>query len=131
MSNNKDLTKQKRIRTGHRSYIKKLFATSDELMSADVPDVNKIECMKISLTDRMSTIQGLDDAILLLVEEESIVKEIEEAGKFKEMIQMYLVNINSLLKKLQLTTSQAPVNNDHSLGNTGDSSFTEVTQITT
>lgn len=59
MSNDKDLTKQKRIRTGHRSYIKKLFATSDELMSADVTDVNKIECMKISLTDRMSTIQGM------------------------------------------------------------------------
>jgi hypothetical protein len=101
-------------------------------MSAEVPDVNKIECMKISLTDRMSTIHGLDDAILLLVEEESIVKEIEEAGEFKERIQMYLVNINSLLKKLQLTTpNQAPVNTDHSAGNTGDSSFTEVTQVRT
>ena len=83
MSNEKDLTKQKRIRAGHRSYIKKLFATSDELMSAEVPDVNKIECMKISLTDRMSTIHGLDDAIFLLVEEESIVKGIEEANKIR------------------------------------------------
>ena len=70
---NEDITKQKRTRTGHRSYIKKLLATTEELLSAETPDVHKFECMKISLTDRMSILQGLDDAILL-VEEVSIVK---------------------------------------------------------
>ena len=80
------ISKQKRIRAGHRSYIKKLFGTTDELLSAKTLDVYKVECMKISLTDKISTLQRLDDATLLLIEEENIVKEIEEAGEFKEMI---------------------------------------------
>ena len=42
-------------------------------------------------------------------------KEIEEAGEFKEKIKMYLVKINCLLNKLQLTIpSQAPGDGGHS-----------------
>ena len=80
----------------------------------------------------MSTIQGLDNAILLLVDEKSIVKEIAEAGEFKEMIQMYLVKINRQLNKLQLSYAswlRLTVDSGHSQPSIGDSSLTKVTQV--
>ena len=81
----------------------------------------------------MSTIQGLDNAILL-VDEESIVEEIEEAGEFKEIMQMYLVKINRRLNKLQLSYAfslRLTVDSGHSQPNIGNSSLTKVTQVRT
>ena len=99
-----DHKKQIRIRAGHRLHIKKLVASAEELTKVEDPDINYVECMKITLSEQMSTLQGLDDAILQLVKEENIEKEIDEAGEFRELIQISVVKINTLIKKLQVTT---------------------------
>ena len=69
-----DLKKQIRIRAGHRSYIDKLVASTKELTKVENPDINYVKCMKITLIERPSTLQGFDDAILQPVKEENIEK---------------------------------------------------------
>ena len=96
-----DAKKKVNIRRGHRSYVTKLFKTSDELIKGYQPGQEldqKLQQQKRILQERLDTLKTLDEQILELVEDETkIATEIEEAADFNERIYECMVKIDSIL----------------------------------
>ena len=94
----KGLTKKRKIRGGHRAYVTEILNTVKEtLESYEAADEIKIKQHKLTLEERLQTLQKLDDQILELTDDDSIVNEIEEAGNFRAEVHETLLRIDQLL----------------------------------
>ena len=65
--------------------------------SYEAADEIKIKQHKLTLKERLQTLQKLDDQILKLTDDDSIVNEIEEAGNFRAEVQETLLRIDQVL----------------------------------
>ena len=65
--------------------------------SYEAADEIKIKQHKLTLEERLQTLQKLDDQILVLTDDDSIVKEIEEAGNFRAEVHETLLRIDQVL----------------------------------
>lgn len=88
-----ELTKSKKVRGGHRAYIRTVIGNVNELVADPEEASQKIDQLKQFrdiLRDRLSTLADLNNAILNLlcskedVSEESIATETADAGKFEQ-----------------------------------------------
>ena len=102
-----ELTKKRKVRGGHRSYVKKLVATTKELIAAyNGEEKIALEERKIALTEKLKTLKQLDNEILNLLsgdkdQEADIDTEIEEAETLRSEVQIVILMIdNTLSKKL-------------------------------
>jgi len=83
-----DLAKSKKIRGGHRGYLKKILGQATGLLE-DFNDGVRNEASQIreAILDCLKNLQKLDDEIVQLIAsdeastEEDITKEVDDAGK--------------------------------------------------
>ena len=86
-----ELVKKRKVRGGHRSYVKKLIGMSNELIASYEETAEAklvLEGKKIAFTDKLRTLKDLDDEILNILcgdkdLEEEIDGEIEESENIK------------------------------------------------
>ena len=86
-----DKEKKRKIRGGHHAYVTGILNTVKEILeSYEAADEIKIKQHKLTLEERLQTLQKLDDQILELTDDDSIVNEIEEAENFRaEVYKIY------------------------------------------
>ena len=87
------LAKKKSIRKGHRGSAVRVVNQVDEIVGGG-PDLAKLAQLKLSLTEKLETLNRLDQEILELTEEDNISTEIEQADTFKDRIYTSLVKID-------------------------------------
>ena len=100
-----DLPRKKRIRGGHRATAKRLIdKVSEELnsfLNHDSTENNlnalkaRFEQLKSSLTEKLSVLKALDDAILELVAEDEIESEITTSDEYREEMSLTLARIDN------------------------------------
>ena len=74
-----------------------LNTVKETLESYEDADEIKIKQHKLTLEERLQTLQKLDDQILELTDHDSIVNEIEEAGNFRaEVHETFFENWSSI-----------------------------------
>ena len=94
----KRLTKKRKICGGHRAYVTGILNTVKEtLESHEAADEVKIKQHKLTLKERLQTLQKLDDQILELTDNDSIVNEIEEAGNIPAEVHETSLRIDQVL----------------------------------
>jgi hypothetical protein len=100
-----ELVKKRKVRGGHRSYVKKLIGMTKELIASYEETAEAklvLEEKKIAFTDKLRTLKDLDDEILNILcgdkdLEEEIDGEIEESENIKAEVQTLILRINSKL----------------------------------
>ena len=103
-----DLTKKRRVRGGHKSYVTKVLGQSAVLLADQLSHENGLQLrqQKVQLEEKLATIKFLDNQILDLLEtEQDIDHEIDESSKFCEGIYRTLLQIDDKLKQLDITAS--------------------------
>ena len=109
-----ELAKKKRIRGGHKASATKIMRQISEHVRSETPDETKLACLKRALNEKFTTIKALDDEISGLIEDESVVEDIDTADQFKEMIFNSLFSIDHLMEKLKIKNPAPRVPTAHS-----------------
>ena len=76
------LSRKKKTRAGHKSYVTKICGKARAILNAYDPSQEvRIRQYRATLEERLATLQSLDDDILELIEDpDSIAAEVEESG---------------------------------------------------
>ena len=85
---------KKSIRKGRIGSAVRVVNQVDEIVGEGGPDLAKLAQLKLSLTEKLETLNRLDQEILELTEEDNISTEIEQADTFKDRIYTSLVKID-------------------------------------
>ncbi|CAB4021799.1 Hypothetical predicted protein [Paramuricea clavata] len=95
-----NIKKKIKIRQGYRAYLTKILSNADDIVqNYDGNQEKKLKQIRITLKERLDTLNTLDEEILELIEaDEEISTEIEEAGKYRESAHEMIVNIDSVLE---------------------------------
>lgn len=99
-----DAVRTKKVRNGHRIYIKRIVHNVGEFSSReavlDETAVNKLKAHKKTLQDKLKVLSELNEGILESIEgDEELEKEICESGEFESLMQETILKIESLLGK--------------------------------
>ena len=98
-----DLARKGKVRGGHRSVTRRGISGADETldsvdpMSLTSPHMVKLTQQRDALKEKMKTLRLLDEEILDLVKDEEIEEEIEEADRFREVIQLAIGRVEAAL----------------------------------
>jgi len=65
-----------------------------EHITSSTPDEGKLTCLKRALNEKFTTIKTLDEDISELIEDETVVEDIEAADQFKATIFGSLLSID-------------------------------------
>ena len=115
-----ELAKKRKVRGGHRSYVKKLIGTTNELVESYAQNKEErlvLEEKRIALTGKLKTLKELDDEIINILSEDEkdleadIMQEIEESETLKSEVQTLILKINDILLSKNL-------NKEHSVAST-------------
>ena len=103
------LTKKRRIRGGDKAYVTTSITKCKEILAKFIPeDSLRLKQEKVSLEEKLTTIKGLADQILDLIEkEDEIQQEINESANFLKGIHEILIQIEEKLSGLTLQTSHS------------------------
>ena len=94
------LSRKKKTRAGHKSYATKICGKARAILDAYDPsqEVRLRQC-RVTLEERLATLQSLDDDILELIEDpDSIAAEVEESGDYSQDVHEILIRIENLFK---------------------------------
>ena len=97
MSEEKQLTRKKRLCAGHRGSTTPILGQVEPAITADPLDVSKITQLKQSLDDKLRSLSDLDEVILDLTPEESIEADIIQADEAKEQLYSALMKLDHCL----------------------------------
>ena len=95
-----DATKKKRICGGQKAFCTSVIKEVNELVEQYSPEIEaKLKERKLVLTEKLETLNKLDDEIVERVKDEEIDGEINEAGNFRATIHEALLKLTILCKE--------------------------------
>ena len=93
------LARKKRIPAGHKASATKTIRQIEEILTSDAPDKERLSLLRLTLNEKLETIKALDiEVIELIVEEEALAGEIEQADDYKEGVFRALIRIDRITK---------------------------------
>ena len=99
------LARHKKVRAGHRSSATRLMNQVDEASAVEGgPAIEKLLQWKLSLNEKLTKLQTLDEEILMLVEDGAIEDEIEQADVFRERLQQTICGVEHLISSKPSST---------------------------
>ena len=131
-STNLGLAKKRKVRGGHKAYLKRAIGNTRICLDTQPPDVLSLRQNKLLLEEKLKTIKDIDDQILELVDdEEEIEKEIDEAGLFRENVRTTLLEIEEKLKSLEIReiTESRTTHGGANTAAHGGASFTKLPRL--
>ena len=110
-----ELKRTRKVRGGHRGSVKRIISTVNDILECSDPSgiaaqTAKLNQQKVSLQDKLKTLESLDEEILNLVIEEEIEEEIEQADIFKESVLLVIIQIERALATTQFISTPVHVN---------------------
>ena len=104
-----DLTKKRRVRSGHRGSATKSITRVEEQLASSTPDADKLAALKLTLKEKLDVLKHLDEQIIDSVDgEDEIAREIELADTFNETIYDAIVKVERHLSSLSATPTTPP-----------------------
>ena len=74
-----NLQRKKAVRGGHRASVTKAIGKAEELLASGDPNEDKLQQLKLTLTEKLEVMKNLDAEILDMVKETDIAEEIAQA----------------------------------------------------
>ena len=96
-----ELAKKKRVRGAHKASATKIMQQVTELVESETPNMTKLACLRLALNEKLETLKALDAEVIELIEDDSVVTDIERADEFKETVFSSLLSIDRILERLQ------------------------------
>ena len=113
------LSRKKKIRAGHRATVTRTLGEIATALSGEAPDRDRIARLKLTLNEKLETLNKLDSEIIELTAEEGLESEIQQSDENKEKIYEALTRVNKVLdaaaspKPVAAPAAAAAVPGDH------------------
>ena len=113
------LSRKKKIRAGHRATVTRTLGEIATALSGEAPDLDRIARLKLTLNEKLETLNKLDSEIIELTAEEGLESEIQQSDENKEKIYEALTRVNKVLdaaaspKPVAAPAAAAAVPGDH------------------
>lgn len=91
------LSRKKKIRAGHRATVTRTLGDVATALDSETPDRDKIARLKLTLNEKLETLNKLDSEIIELTADEGLEGEIQQSDENKEKIYEALTRINKVL----------------------------------
>ena len=98
-----ELAKKKRVRGAHKASATKIMQQVTELVESESPNQTKLACLRLALNEKLETLKALDVEVIELIEDDSVVTDIERADEFKETVFSSLLSIDRIIERLKPT----------------------------
>jgi hypothetical protein len=99
------LAKKKRIRARHKASATKTIRQIEDIFASETPDMERLLLLRLTLNEKLETIKALDSEVIELIDDDSLVDEIEQADHYKESVLSALVRIDRITKAPPTSTS--------------------------
>ena len=99
------LPRKKRIKAGHRSSATWILGQITTALEDTPPDQDRLALLKLTLNEKLETLNRLDSEIIELTAEADLDDEIQQSDDYKERIYEALTSVNKVLNTL---TAHAP-----------------------
>ena len=96
-----ELAKKKGVRGAHKASATKIMQQVTELVESETPNKTKLACLRLALNEKLETLKALDAEVIELIEDDSVVTDIERADEFKETVFSSLLSIDRILERLK------------------------------
>ena len=118
MSTAETLSRKKKIRAGHRATVTRTLGDIATTLDSDTPDWDRIASLKLTLNEKLDTMNKLDSEIIELTAEDGLESEIQQSDEYKAKIYDALTSVNKVLDKATTpapaaTPAAATVASDH------------------
>ena len=103
------LVKLKQVRHAHRMVLKRIETNIDDAIEEDSDELTKLKGLESTLMCKIKCIQKLDEEILGKIDdEEEIVKEVEDASEYEEIMFGIVAKVESTIKPLPSRSKKKP-----------------------
>ena len=92
------LSRKKKIRAGHRATVTRTLGDIATALSSEAPDRDRVARLKLTLTEKLETLNKLDSEIIEPTAEEGLESEIQQSDENKEKIYEALTRVNKVLE---------------------------------
>ena len=90
------LARRKKIRAGHKASTTRILGQVTSALDDTPPNAHRLSLLKLTLTEKLETIKGLDAEIVEITPEEGLEEEIRQSDEYKERIYDALTRIDGL-----------------------------------
>ena len=101
------LSRKRKIRAGHRSAVTRMLGQISTALEADPPDIDRLALLKLTLNEKLETLNKLDSEIIDLMDEDALEDEIHQSDEWKEKIFNALTRMNKVFNSTTPPTSMS------------------------
>lgn len=91
------LSRKKKIRAGHRATVTRTLGDINTTLASGTPDQDRLTQLKLTLNEKLETLNRLDSEILDLIAEDDLENEIQQSDEYKERIYEALTRVNKVI----------------------------------
>ena len=101
------LARRRRIRAGHRASATRILGQIASTLAETPHNADRLSLLKLTLSEKLETLKGLDAEIIETTPEEGLDDEIGQSDEFKERLYDALTRINKTISPAP-TTAASP-----------------------
>jgi hypothetical protein len=91
------LSRKKKIRAGHRATVTRTLGDVATALGSETPDRDRLARLRLTLNEKLETLNKLDSEIIELTADEGLEGEIQQSDENKEKIYESLTRVNKVL----------------------------------
>ena len=91
------LARRKRIRAGHKASATRILGQVASTLEGTPPDTDRLSLLKLTLSEKLDVLKGLDAEIIEMTPEDGLEDEIGQSDEYKERLYDALTRINKAI----------------------------------
>lgn len=99
------LARRRRIRAGHKASATRILGQITSALTETPPNADRLSLLKLTLSEKLETLKGLDAEIIEMTPEEGLDDEIGQSDEFKERLYDALTRINKMISSAPTTVT--------------------------
>ena len=123
------LARRRRIRAGHKASTTRILGQITSALTETPPDTGRLALLKLTLSEKLETLKGLDAEIIEITPKEGLDDEIGRSDEFKERLYDALTRINKMISPALPTVARSSTESRSNGADSGRNSEDEVTYI--
>ena len=123
------LARRRRIRAGHKASATRILGQITSALTETPPDTGRLTLLKLTLSEKLETLKGLDAEIMEITPKEGLDDEIGRSDEFKERLYDALTRINKKISPALPTVARSSTESRSNGADSGRNSEDEVTYI--
>ena len=108
MATNKEISRKRKVRGAHRSSVTRILSNISELLpgSTEKLELTNLRQKKSALSEKSQILKRLDEELLIIIPDDELEGEVEQADLIQERIQLAILEIDDALSGEEMSSHE-------------------------